>query len=41
LELPGKIPDALAIDSDVGTNGRSETSLTTLSLIPATGLIAA
>jgi hypothetical protein len=41
LELPGKIPDALAINSDVGTNGRSKTSLTTLRLIPPTGLIAA
>jgi hypothetical protein len=41
LELPGKIPDALAINSDVGTNGRSKTTFGSLALIPATGLIAA
>jgi hypothetical protein len=41
LELPGKIPNALGIDGNVGTNGCSETTFATLGLIPTTGLIAA
>jgi hypothetical protein len=39
LELPGKIPDALAINRDVGTNGRSKNTFGSLALSPATGLI--
>jgi hypothetical protein len=41
LELPGKIPNALGIDGNVRTNGRTETTFATLGLIPTTGLIAA